>query len=87
MIRSLVAGYLLQVDIIQIIGAADSLHHPALWCDHIKGEKGRFWEVHEASNWSWRHCVVGQEIHIRLQDKAVKAVKTMKQRQSKFKCL
>lgn len=67
--------YLLQVDVIQVMGAADSLHHPALWCDHIKGEKGRLWEFHEAGSWSWRHCVIGQERHIRLQDKAIKAVK------------
>lgn len=67
--------YLLQVDVIQVMGAADSLHHPALWCDHIKGKKGRLWEFHEAGSWSWRHCVIGHERHIRLQDKAIKAAK------------
>ncbi len=70
------------MDVIQVMGAADSLHHPALRCDHIKSEKGRFWELHEAGNWSWRHCVIGQEIHIRLQDKAVKAVKTDRDHQN-----
>lgn len=68
--------YLLKVDVIQVMRAADSLHDPALWCDHIKGEKRRLWELCEAGNWSWRHCVVGQETHIGLQDEAVKAVKT-----------
>lgn len=68
--------YLLQVDVVQVIGAADSLHHPALWCDHIKGEKGRLWELHEAGSWTCRHCVISHEGHVRFQDVAVKAVKT-----------
>lgn len=68
--------YLLQVDVVQVIGAADSLHHPAIWCDHIEGEKGRFWELHEAGSWTCRYCVIGHEGHVRLQDVAVKAVKT-----------
>lgn len=75
-VRSMVPGYLLQVDVIQVMGAADSLHHPALWCDHIKGEKWGLWQFHEAGSRSRRHSVIGQERHIRLQDKAVKAVKT-----------
>lgn len=66
----------MHVDVIQVIGAADSLHHPALWYDHVKGKKGGLWEFHEAGRWSWRYCVISQESHIRLQDKAVKAVKT-----------
>lgn len=56
--------YLLQVDVIQIMGAADSLDHPTLWCDHIKGEKRRLWEFQEAGDWSCRHCVISQERHI-----------------------
>lgn len=75
-VRTMVPGYLLQVDVIQVMGAADSLHHPALRCDHIKGEKRGLWQFHEAGSRSWRHSVIGQERHIRLQDKAVKAVKT-----------
>lgn len=91
MIRLLVVmtkelGYLLQVDVIQVMGAADSLHHPALRCDHIKGEKGRLWELHEAGNGSWRNCVVGQESHIRLQDKAVKAVRITRDDQNSSAC-
>lgn len=70
--------YLLQVDVIQVMGAAHCLHHPALWCDHIKGEQWRFWELHETGNWPWRHRLVGQESYIRLQDKAVKTVKRAK---------
>lgn len=72
------AYYLLQVDVIQVIGAAHCLHHPALRCDHIKGEERSFRELDETGNWPWRHCVVGQENHIWLQDKAVKTVKTSK---------
>lgn len=70
--------YLLQMDVIQVIRAPDCLHHPALRCDHIKSEERRFWELHEAGNWPWRHCVIGQENNIRLQDKAVKTAKTSK---------
>lgn len=72
------------MDVIQVIRAAHCLHHPALWCDHVKGEEWRLWELHEAGDWSRRYCVIGQETYIRLQDKAVKAVKTEKQ--EIFKC-
>lgn len=67
--------YLLQVDVVQVMRAADSLHHPAFWSNHIQGEKGSLWDFQKAGNWTWRHCVIGQERHIRLQDKAVKAAK------------
>lgn len=70
--------YLLQMDVIQVIRAPDCLHHPALRCDHIKSEERSFWELHEAGNWPWRHGVIGQENNIRLQNKAVKTVKTSK---------
>lgn len=85
-VRAIVPGYLLQVDVIQVMGAADSLHHPALWCDHIKGEKRRLWQFHEAGSRSWRHSVIGQERHIRLQDKTVKAVKTNRDDSIKGAC-
>lgn len=73
--------YLLQVDVVQIMGAAYCLHHPALWCDHIKGEKWRFWELHETSNWAWRHCLICQESHVGLQNKTIKTVKKGQQQQ------
>lgn len=69
------AGHLLQVDVVQVMGAAHSLHHPALWCDHVKGEEWRLWQIHEAGNRPWRHCIIGQEGNIRLQDKAVETVR------------
>lgn len=73
--KRMLKGYLLQVDVVQVMRAADSLNHPALWSNHIKGEKGRLWDFHEAGKGTRWHCVIGQEWHIRLQDKAVKAVK------------
>lgn len=71
-------GYLLQVDVVQVMGAAHCLYHPALWCHHVQCEQWSLWEVHEAGNRSWRHCVVGQKTYIRLHNKAVKTVKTHK---------
>lgn len=76
----------MQVDVIQVVGAADSLHHPALWCDHVKGKKWGLREFHEAGRWSWRYCVISQESHIRLQDIAVKAVKTSRDDQITSAC-
>lgn len=66
-------SYLPQVDIVQVVRAADSLHHPALWSNHIQGEKGRLRDFHKAGDGTWRHCVIGQERHVRLQDKAIEA--------------
>lgn len=67
--------YLLKVDVVQVMRAANSLHHPAFWSNHIQREKGRLWDFHKAGNWTRRHCAIGQERHIRLQDKTVKAAK------------
>lgn len=68
--------HLLQVDVVQVVGAADSLHHPALRCDHVEGEEGRLGELQEAGGGTRRHRVIGHEGHVGFQDVAVKAAET-----------
>lgn len=67
---------LLQVDVVQVIGAADSLHHPALWRDHVEGKEGRLGELQESGGGTRRHRVIGHEGHFGFQDVAVKAAET-----------
>lgn len=68
--------HLLQVDVVQVVGAAHSLHHPALWGDHVKGKQGRLREVQESGGGTRRHRVISHEGHFWFQDVAVKAAET-----------
>lgn len=68
--------HLLQVDVVQVVWAADSLHHPTFWCDHVEGKEGRLGELQEPGGGTRRHRVIGHEGHVRFQDVSVKAAET-----------
>lgn len=78
--------HLLQVDVVQVVGAADSLHHPALRCDHVKGEEGRLGKLQESGSGTCRHRVIGHEGHFGFQDVAVKAAETHTEKEASYVC-
>lgn len=65
--------YLLKMNVVQVIGAANRLHHPVVRGDHVQCEERGLGHLSEACHWPWGHRIIGLEGHVRLQHIAVEA--------------